>query len=368
MDQNEGVGQQDLQYIKSQLSEEERNGSLGRMLQYAFEFNKGIWSLRLAQKHLGELQSVNQHLENVEIMLAENVEKLAESRKKAILQTLEYQKRNCTREMLSYYYDRMNLTLEEYYEDIANDKIIEHEETKKLIIDGMKSYRQEKTDKLMQSMVNSSAYVAVVQLMKIYLAWKKISNASNVIEDKNLFTAISQNLEKMKEEVNNLVKLCQETPIDENGVNLKMTSINTIFNATLGSISSLRVVIDGHLQRLDIQADNSAVDGVVNALTATSQAYQLLNSRENLSSYLKWLGSASVAFFLGLAYGNYRTYKLSKEVLKDLREAMKEADDLQNEFQSVHQEAQVAFKDIESRHFNTKRDSPNLVSEEKNLI
>lgn len=220
----------------------------------------------------------------------------------------------------------------------------------------------------MQSMVNSTTFVAVVQLLKIYVAWKKISNASNVLEDKNLFTEITQSLEKMKKEVDSLMKLCQETPIDESGVNLKMISINTIFNATLGNISSLRVNIDGHIQRLDIQADDSAVDGVVNALAATSHAYQLWYSWENLSSYLKWLGSVSVALFSSLAYGNYRTYKLSEEVIKDLRKAMKEADNLQKEFQFVHQGAQVAFKAIELRHFNTNRDSLNFVPEDKNLI
>lgn len=355
MDQNEGVGPQDLQYIESQLSEEERKGSLGQMLKkYAFEFTQGGWSFRLAQKHLGELQSMNQHLERVEIMLAENVEKLADGGKKAILQTLQYQKRNCTEEMLSYYYDRMNLSIEEYYENIANDDIMEHQKTKELIIDGMRSYRQEKTDKLMKDIVNLSAFVAVVQLLKICVAWKKISDASNVIEDKNLFTEISQNLEEMKKEVANLLKLCEERPIDEFGINFKMTLINSIFSRTLAFISSLRVNIDGHIQRLDIVADDSAVDGVVNALTATSQAYQLWYSWENLSSYVKWLGSASVAVFSALAYGNYRTYKLSKEVLNELRKAMTKANNMQQKFEFVHQEAQVAFKAIESRH-NTNR-------------
>ncbi|XP_029192075.2 uncharacterized protein LOC114958463 [Acropora millepora] len=349
MDQEEGL-KQDLQNIGSQLSEEEKEGSYGRMLSHVKDIAEGGWSFRLAQKNLGELQALNQHLEKVEIMLAENVEKLADSGKKAILQTLEYQKRNCTDEMVKHYRDKLDFSLEEYYEDIANDKIIEHEKTKKLIIDGMRSYLQEKTDKLMKSMVNSSAYVAVVQLLKIYFAWKKISNASNVIEDKNLFTSIYRNLEEMENKVAELLELCEGTPIDHRRISLKMALINTIFNATLGFISSLRVNIDGHLQRLDIQADDSAVDGVVNAQTATSQAYQLWYSWENLSSYVKWLGSASVALFSGLAFGNYRAYKLSKEVLKDLRKKMREVVDLQDRLQLLHQQALQAISVIQPQH------------------
>ena len=204
-------------------------------------------------------------------------------------------------------------------------------------------------------MVKSSAVVAVVQLLKIYCAWKKISNAANVIKDENLFTSICRNLEEMKNKVAELLELCEGTPIDHRRISLKMALINTLFHSTLGSITTLKVTIDGHIQSLDIQADNSAVDGVVNALTATSQAYQLWYTWENLSSPVKWLGSASVALFSGLAYGNYRAYKLSKEVLKDLRKKMREVVDLQDRLQLLHQQALQAISVIQPQHYNTNR-------------
>ena len=348
MDQKEGV-EQVLQSLGSQLSEEEREGNYGRMLSYVIDITQGGWSFRQAQKNLGELQSLNQHLEKVENMLEENVEKLAAGGKEAILEALEYQKRNCTDDMRSHYRDKLDFSLEEYYEDTANDKITEHEKTKNLIIDGMKSYRQAQSDKLIKDMVKSSAVVAVVQLVKIYCAWKKISEASNVIKDKNLFTTIYQNLENMENRVAELLELCEGKPIDDVRINLKMVLINTLFNSTLGSITTLKVTIDGHIQSLDILADNSAVDGVVNALTATSQAYQLWYTWENLSSSVKWLGSASVAAFSGLAYGNYRTYKLSKDTLKDLREKMREAVDLQDRLQLLHQQARQAITVVQSQ-------------------
>ena len=236
------------------------------------------------------------------------------------------------------------------YEDTANDKITEHDNTKKLIIDGMRSFRQAKSDKLIKDMVKSSAVVAVVQLLKIYCAWKKISNAANVIKDENLFTSIYRNLEEMENKVAELLELCEGTPIDHRRISLKMALINTLFHSTLGSITTLRVNIDGHIQSLDIQADNSAVDGVVNALTATSQTYHLWYTWENLSSPVKWLGSASVALFSGLAFGNYRAYKLSKEVLKDLRTKMREVVDLQHRLQLLHQQALQAISVIQPQH------------------
>ena len=349
MDQKEEL-EQELKNIGSQLTEEEKKGKLGRMLSYAMDIAQAGWSFRLAQKNLGELQSITSHLEKVEDMLEENVEKLSASGKEAILDTLKYQKRNCTDEMVKHYRDKLDFSLEEYYEDTANDKITEHDNTKKLIIDGMRSFRQAKSDKLIKDMVKSSAVVAVVQLLKIYCAWKKISNAANVIKDENLFTSIYRNLEKMEKRVAELLELCEGTPIDHCGISLKMTLINALFYSTLGSIITLKVTIDGHIQSLDILADNSAVDGVVNALTATSQAYQLWNTWENLSSPVKWLGGASVAVFSGLAYGNYRNYKLSKEALKDLKEKMREVVDLQDRLQLLHQQALQAISVIQPQH------------------
>ena len=338
MDQNEGI-ERDLQSIKSQLSEEERKGKFGRMLSYVSDIIQGGWSFRQAQKKLGELQSVNHHLEKVENMLAKNVEKLASGGKEAILEVLKYQRRNCTDDMISYAYDKYNFSVEEYYENTANDRITEHENTEKLIIDSMRGYRQKESDKLIEDMVKSSAVVAVVQLLKIYCAWEKISNASNVIKDKNLFTTIKQNLEKMENRVAEFLKLCEERPVNHGRISVEMASINALFTSTLGRITTLKVTIDGHIQSLNILADTSAVDGVVNALTATSQAYQLWYTWANLSSAMKWLGSASVALFSGLAYGNYRTYKLSKDALEDLREKMNEAVDLQDKLQLLHQQA-----------------------------
>jgi len=131
MDQEDGL-EQDLKNIGSQLSEEEKEGSYGRMLSHAMDIAQGGWSFRLAQNNLGELQKLNKHLEKVEEMLKENVEKLAASGKKAILETLQYQKRNCTDEMVKHYRDNLDFSLEEYFQDTANDKITEHDNTKKL--------------------------------------------------------------------------------------------------------------------------------------------------------------------------------------------------------------------------------------------
>ena len=357
MDQNEGI-EQELKSIRSQLSEEERKGKYGRMLSYVDDIIQGGWSFRQAEKNLGELQSVNQIREKVENMLAKNVDKLATGGKEAILEVLEYQRRNCSDDMVSYYHNKFDFSLEEYYEDTANDRITEHENTKKQLIDGMRSYCLKERDKLIKDMVKSSAVVAVVQLLKMRCAWEKISNASNVIKDKNRFTTIYQNLNNMENRVAELLELCEERPIYHGRITLQMALVNRLFYSILWIITNLKVTIGDRIQRLNILADNwsmahnSAIDGVANTLSATYLAYQLWYSWGNLSSFGKWLGGASIAVVCGLlAYENYHTYGLSRDaLLKDLRKKMRKAADLQGRLERLHQPALQAIVAIQSQH------------------
>ena len=88
-------------------------------------------------------------------------------------------------------------SLMELYEVIAHDKITKHEQTKNIILDAMKSFHQQESDKMISDMVKGSAFVAAFQSVKIYIAWKKILAASNVIEDRSEFDAVQKNLRKM---------------------------------------------------------------------------------------------------------------------------------------------------------------------------
>lgn len=333
-----------VRQLQDQLPEEEEKGNLGKMLRYVADLVQGGWTFRQALANLGELNKMGQHLDKLERIM-EKVEELADNGKKAILKGLEYQKRNCTEAMKAHYYDQLGCSLEELYEGVAQDKLTEHENTKKMIIDGMRSYHQNESNKMVTDMVTGSALVAVFQLVKIYIAWKQISAASNVIQNPNKFTTINQNLQRMETMVTELLDMCDRNPRDSR-INRKMMTINTLFTSTLGKISDLKATINGHIQSLDLLADYSAVDGVVNIVTAASQGYQVWHTWSNLTSFTKFLGVASVAVFTGLGYGNYRTYQLSQDTLKDLRRDLNEAIRLQDMLQDLHDQAAQAIAEI----------------------
>lgn len=328
----------EMQRMRDELSEEEKKGNVGKMVNYIFDLCQSGWSFRKAHQNVGELCTLDQHLKTIESKL----EELAEGGKEAILEALDYQKKNSTQAMKDYYYDKLSLSLHELYDHVAGDKITKHEKTKKLILDSLKSYQQDRSNELVKNMVRNSAVVAVLQAVKIYWAWKKISNASNVIkENPNEFTTINRNLEKMEGMVVEFLDLCERNPRDSR-VNPKMRKINTLFTKTLGKISSLRAKIDGHIQRLDLIADYSVIDGIVNAATAVTHGFQLWQTWANLTSYTKFIGSAMTAVFVGFAVANFTECYLSRNTLEDLRKDLREVNRLQDMLDDLHDQADQA--------------------------
>ena len=335
-------GRAAFQRLQDDLPEEEKNGNMSKIITYIADLIQGGWTVRLAQQNIGELSAVSQHMETIERKL----QQLTDCGKEAILEVLEYQKQNTTQAMADYYCDNLNLSLEDLYESVAQDKITEHENTKQLIMDSIKSFHQNESNKMITNMVKGSAYVAAFQLVKIYMAWKTISKASNlIVENPHQLTMINKNLERLEKMVIEFLDLCERNPQDRR-VAQKMMRINTLFTSTLSKINNLKVKIDGQIQRLDLLADYSAVDGVVNIAMAGSHGFQLWHTWSDLTSFTKALGVASVAVFTGLAFANYKVFRLSRDTLQDLRRDFNEVKRLQDMLQDLHDQAEQAINEI----------------------
>lgn len=146
-------------------------------------------------------------------------------------------------------------------------------DTNNLILDSVKRYQQDRSNDLISDMAKGSAVVASFQALKLFIAWKRISEASNLLEDTNEFTAINRNLERLQRMVVEFLDLCNREP-DDNSIAQRNMRINTLFTSTLAKVSNLKVKIDGHIQRLDLLADYSAINGAMNIATAGTQAFQ----------------------------------------------------------------------------------------------
>ena len=323
------------------LPEGEKTGNMSKIISYIVELGQSGWAFRQAYKNVGELSTLGQHMERIESIL----ERLTDDGKEAILEALDFQKKNCTEAMKDCYYDTCNISLEELYESVARDKCSKHDKTKQMILDTIKSYHENESNNMITNMVKGSAMVAAFQMVKIYVAWKQISAASNVIEDPNKFMAIKRNLQRMEEMVTEFLDLCERDPKDKR-LDRKMTKINSLFASTLGKISDLKVTINGHIQRLDLLGDYAAVDSVVNLATAGTQAFQLWHTWERLTSFTKSIGVASVAVFTGLAAANLATFYLSRDKLAELRKDLHEAVRLQSMLEDLHDQAAQVIEEL----------------------
>lgn len=325
-----------IERMRDQLPEEEKNGNVGKIITYMLDLLQSGWSFRHAQENVGELCRLGQHIETLQ--------QLPETGGEAILKVREFRKENSTQEWIDSYLRHLPeiISLDESFDE--EDKITtDHENTNKLILDSVKRYHQNRSNEMITNMVTGSAWVAAFQALKIYMAWKTISKASNLImENPNEFTTIDNKLQTMKSIVLEVLELCDRNPKDRS-VSQKMMRINTLFTSTLGKINNLRVKIDSHIQRLDLVADYSAIDGVVNLATAGTQAFQLWHTWENLSSYTKSLAMASIVVFTVLGLGNFRAFFLSQDTLKDLRKDLKEAIRLQHMLEDLHEQAAQAI-------------------------
>lgn len=331
-----------IQRMRDELPEEERKGNMGKILGYVLDLCQSGWSFRQALSNVGEMCTLGEHIETIEAMLG----RITEDGKDAILRAVDYQKKNATEAMLEYCWNELGISLLELHERIAEDKITDHQKTKEAILNAIKDFQKKESNKVITDMVYGSAFVAVFQCVKLYMAWKTISTASNLIDSSpNEFSTINSKLQRMEQLVTDLVDTCERDPRNR-GIPLKMGRINTHFNSTLSKISDLRIKIDGQIQRVDLMADYAAVDGVVNLVTAGTQGFQLFHTWNNLTSFTRGLALTSIAVFTSLAAANAGTYILSQQTLKKLRRDLNEAVRLQNMLQDLFEQAEQAFNEI----------------------
>ena len=236
----------------------------------------------------------------------------------------------------------MNQLGDELYEEAATEINTKSTNTNKLVLDSAKQHTQQRSNELITGMVKGSASVTAYQALNIYMAWKTISKASNLIlENENEFHRINRRLERMETSVDEFLRLCDRDP-DDRTLYRKMMRISALFTSILSEITNLKVNIDGHIQRLDLLVDNSVFDGFTNLATAASQGYQLWHTWEKLSSFTKALAVASVAAFTFLGMGYFRTSHLSQNTLMDLKKDLKEAKRFQDMLEDLHEKAEEA--------------------------
>ena len=177
-----------------------------KILKYVLELCQSGWSFRQALKNVGEICTLGEHIDTIEALLG----KRTEDGKEAVLRAVNHQKKNASDALLQHYWDKLGCSLPELYENVAEDKITDHQKTRDAISNAIKDFQKKESNRVITDMVYASALVAVFQCVKLFMAWKTIPSASNLIESKpNDFTVINSKLQRMEQLVTELVDLCE---------------------------------------------------------------------------------------------------------------------------------------------------------------
>ena len=325
-----------LSAVGNELTDEEKKGNLGKMAYYIETVFKSGFSVMGVYDSLNALNKMNSHLGDVESLL-DKLLKTTNSTDDIIKEAQEFHTKNCTGVMDNFDFGpHIELTRLDMPNDTDGREYI-----KTQILKVLKDQQQQQSDNLIVRMTETSCIAAAGQFLKIYLAWKTISAASNVIEEKKKFTLINENLQRMESMVMELVRICETHPEDKS-VNRRSAKINSLASFTVSKIKDLRIKINGHVEHLEYTADHAAVDAVANSLTAVIQGFQLWSTFQHLSSPTKWLGILNVSMqsAFGLLHG--AVFLISHDKLKELRKDLREADYLREVVENLWQQAESA--------------------------
>lgn len=207
------------------------------------------------------------------------------------------------------------------------------------VLNAIDEHHQNECNKVIQDMVKGRGLLAALYVTKLYIAWKRISAASNVIKDENKFRQIEKNIKHLEKMVAELVAICSTKPKYEI-ISKRMTLISTTYNRTLSLICRLRVKIDSHIQNLDLLGDVEAVDSVMAFGTAAAQGYEVWSTWDYLTAPTKWLGVASTSLFALIGVVNAGMSYMTREKLEQLRKDFNVVNRFQSDLDELYNEAE----------------------------
>ena len=190
--------------------------------------------------------------------------------------------------------------------------------------------------------------LAVVQFFKFYMIFKNHRSAFEDTADSDQFTGIKKDLKKMQLLVRECLDLskiqCGKTKNERSAPQTmaKMSAIIKLYSSTLEKLSNLRAKVSGHMLSLNLQADLSIADFVLNLVSALSQLCQIWYTLA--WSVLTFFDIIAGVPFMFLAFVNIEVYKEVAKRWNDLERNTTELTRLQDELQDLFEQAERAHE------------------------
>lgn len=327
----------ELEKLKKELPNDEKTGNIRKVLDYILTSVFAGYSLTRASKNVENLQGIQYYKKEVGHLFDKLIqessqcnekveEKLAECADKWSVSSLWSSSNKCSSDL----------------KEILQRNAGNVEKVRDEVLNAIDEHHRSECNKAIKDMVKGNVLMAALYAVKLYMAWKRISAASNVIEDKNKFRQIENNIKELSEVVAGFVTICSTDPKQES-IYDRMMLITSTYTLTLSLISDVRVEIDGHIQSLDLLGDVAVVDSAMSFATAAAHGYEVWSAWNNLRSPAKWLGVASTAIFTFFGVANAYAAVVTRQQLKQLREDFNNVNSFKRELDELYNKARRAI-------------------------
>ena len=166
-----------LEELEPQLSDEEKQGNIGKVFNYVLTTIKTGWSLTRAAQDLTSLQNIKDYKKEVEDLFDRLMQENSQCNEK-IAKELDECSKKCSSWFSSNTFSAKNL------EDIFRKNEGSVEKIREGVLSAIDEHHRSECNRVIETMVKGSMVMAGLYALKLYIAWKKISAASNVIKVK----------------------------------------------------------------------------------------------------------------------------------------------------------------------------------------
>ena len=149
-------------------------------------------------------------------------------------------------------------------------------------IDELKECSKKHTYKManesMKSYLVSNAIAITSQVFILRNTWKEISEADNVIKDKNLFKDINANIEKLGrnlDEYKQLIDNYSGNHVDFNKAVAKSNNLKLMYTKTISLMQGVRIKIGSKIQTLNLRHNDSVREMITNGVQTLQSATNL---------------------------------------------------------------------------------------------
>jgi hypothetical protein len=219
-------------------------------------------------------------------------------------------------------------------------RLAKAEELTDAILNEVRASHREIAERRIRTSLATSAIIVLIQIIKLYCVFKAIDNASNAHNDRTAVEQIRKQLNVLSEQSTELERLMRAG--EGRACDLLLRKMQRLYTNVKSNVSKLRIIIKGHIERLDVHRDATFFDGITNATMTASSSYEAYTLWPYLTGPYAAIALLVPAVFASLTAASVNAYMLTTEMLQKLRQDWQGLERLSHQLDTINDEIEAA--------------------------